>query len=225
MLNEFSKQVPSPKVTRFLKQLEDDFQYIENNVGRLAEMGWTIDPDWPFPFIGEILEFETINELDEYLYGYFTYNKKVYLKEIFQWLKVDGEEVLSHWNGLILDCISSYKKGYYKVCIPSIISIIEGVMALRCENKMRSQVIYNYFDSQIEKYKNDNVNRIIWVSCKSFFSNLFKGHDFNSERLPLINRHWIEHGRDNCNEWKEIDAIRLFHALKCIAWVLKKVQM
>lgn len=51
-----------------------------------------------------------------------------------------------------------------------------------------------------------------------FLKCVFKAGNFdrNPERLEIINRDWVLHGRDYPSNWKQVDALRLLNALHTI---------
>lgn len=225
-LSNLSQPVPSEKTLQWIRKIDEDIKYIIGRTDILAEMGWMISPDWTFPIIEKLLETENQEKVDDLLYfGYYTCDDNEELNELFALLQDDKSGLLSRWRPLINDCISSYRSGYYRVCLPSLISVIEGVLAMQCGNGDKTRNILKFLDDQIDKCKKDSVNKMIWISSRAFIDKLFSYHNFNDERMPLINRHWVEHGRDECNHWKEIDAIRLFNALRCIVWILGKYKI
>jgi hypothetical protein len=56
------------------------------------------------------------------------------------------------------------------------------------------------------------------VSNLVFLQMLFAPKPFDQKPPDRINRHWVLHGRDDCN-WSQADVFRLLNALETLRWV------
>lgn len=205
---------------KFIKQIQEDSEIIRKGCKRLAEYGWTLHFNWDFPQIGCLLDVNSKEELDYIMYKYYCRNNRELINDLLDSFTDKKYDCLTRWDSLLIDCISIYKNKIYKPIIPSLVSIIDGLVAMQCGNKSKTSRLLQFCTKQIEKNNGD----IIWTSILEFLNVLFEPNDFNGPRPLSLNRHWIQHGRDICDEWTEVDTIRLFVSLDCIAYVIDEMK-
>lgn len=120
---------------------------------------------------------------------------------------------LGRWRNLLQQCFDNYERGHHLICIPALLTVVEGAIAVpERENFIRARERKKFFDARVAAWESDPIERVTWESLKIFFENLYKGSDFTKTRPFQLNRHWILHGRDE-TDWRQADALRLFHAL------------
>lgn len=175
---------------------------------KLGHMGWTI-PMWATPReIHDLLEsVEDEQELDDYFLEYYD----------IETLKSDllGSQLLTQWKPLLEECLEAYVSGLYKICIPSLVTVIEGAAARLGGQFERTADVERIAREMVREYEKGSLSRAIWISIHSFLTELFQYVSFSSE-APRLNRHWILHGRSPA-EWTKADALRLFHCLHVLA--------
>jgi hypothetical protein len=202
---------------------EDHVWMLDNCVKFGKEKGWVISPDWPVPFVEVILDSgKTAEEIDSILLMYYTENDGRELKELFKKLRELRNEKVEQWYSLIDDCIDIYKKGYFRPVIPSLISIIEGIPAMGAGNPQAKHIknIKEYCNSKAKQYAGNYALGVVWASIVNYMDSLFMNSFFRDSRPLSINRHRVQHGRDNCAEWQEIDAIKLFNTVHALIWAI-----
>src|SRR5207248_2935570 len=123
---------------------------------------------------------------------------------------------LIQWHPLLMQCFEAFKLNLHLVTIPSLISVLEGAVAQKCRT-LRTKKIHLIEPSkakaaQARQETHYTMKALIWGSVATFIEKLYEPHDFSGNRPPLINRHWILHGRDS-TQWTVADSIRLFNAL------------
>lgn len=129
---------------------------------------------------------------------------------------------LEKWHPLIRECISSFNEARYIVCVPALISACEGAMvasggATFVANQKVNPVL-DHHEKALDGSENP-LDRAVVVSLKAFFAQVTQRSDFAGPRPSVLNRHWILHGRDSPELWRDVDAIRLFQALHTISMV------
>ena len=190
------------------------FKYNEQHFRRFVEQtGFMIPMQWQ-PW--EVHEFPISNREDgeKILLDYYKADNSANLNIIFDDIKDFINKNHMKWNSLITDCLVCYENNLFKPIVPSLISVIEGIIT-------ESNDINNGYKNKINEYckkqgMDSSFTRIIWTSIAVYFDNLYRFKKFNEERAPFLNRHWIQHGRDNSALWREIDVIQLFCALHTI---------
>jgi hypothetical protein len=227
-LLKFAEELKSKKLEEQWKQNWDEtIQFIETNSKRFGnESGWVVSPLWAPPLIGYILDPQrTLQEIDECLLEYYSADDNDFLKELFADIRKYHIPEFEKWYLLVDECIGAFEHGLFRPVIPSLITVIEGIPAIYAGNPKgkHTQTIKDYCLG-MERRSNDIEFKIIWVSIKNYLDQLFAVDDFKEIRSQLINRHRVEHGRDDCPAWRKIDAIKLFVTVQALMWALNNYE-
>lgn len=192
-----------------MKQLEDA-------VVRLADFGWTMPPYLTPRESSYLSKLENKNELDDFFVDYY----KNESGSEFNRLTSDliSNKRLNQWKELIEECISAKQSGNFLITIPSLITIIEGAIA-RYFDSTGTRII-GLCNEEYLKCDEHSIMKVVWKSIHSFIQNIYQKNQFDKERLVIINRHWILHGRDS-HAWTEADSLRLFQALHTLGLVIR----
>jgi len=180
-----------------------------NGAERLARSGWTLPISLTIPDMIELLRVPDDAIDDAFIAAYEG-------EDGFNWLKreINAAGRLKVWQPLLEQCFDNYEKGNHAICIPALLSILEGAIAkpdgLRF---VKPQERVAYFKAKIEDADAESLERATWNSMNIFFALLYETSDFRVAPPPKLNRHWILHGRDLPSSWRRADALRLFHAL------------
>ncbi|MCK4842349.1 MAG: hypothetical protein KAT04_10805 [Methylococcales bacterium] len=191
---------------------ERDIETISQNIPNLSQVGWSL------PII---LTFSELREFSEYSYGDKNTDKwfsKYYLSndsKCFHSLvkTVIANDEMKEWRPLIKECYESFNSGQRLVIIPSLISVIEGVLAKKLGIIRSKQIrIIAPTKSMIEKSHPSKLHKLVWESLSHTVEILYAPSDFSSDKPPQMNRHWVLHGRD-CSQWTHIESLKLFNFL------------
>lgn len=180
-----------------------------NGAERLARSGWTLPISLTIPDMIELLRVPDDAIDDAFIAAYEG-------EDGFSWLKreINVAGRLKVWQPLLEQCFDNYERGNYAICIPALLSVLEGAIAkpdgllfVKPEERVA------YFKAKIEAVDGESLDRATWNSMNIFFALLYEKSDFRAAPPPKLNRHWILHGRDLPSSWCRADALRLFHAL------------
>ena len=178
---------------------------------KLATLGWTVPMAMTPRGIFLLSEQIDAAEVDAQFVGFYRRDGRDALPG-----RGFGSARLARWNPLLEQCSDSYRRGNYLICIPSLITVLEGAIALPEEIEfIRGQDRQIFFKGKIDDCGDDLLMRALWESMDTFVSHLFQYAGFDTVRPLRINRHWILHGRD-LPDWKQADALRLFQALETL---------
>ncbi len=200
--------------------LEGSFTSTEKASKALAEYGWTLPMQLtPGEVVG--LAGQPIEEIDAFFVD-------LYTDEDCAALRRAGRELLTRkgllaWRGLLEECLEVFEEGRYLVTIPALISTIEGVVATAGNSLHNRNVSKSFLTGVCANKANAcprSIHGIMWRSLEIFVEKLFQNAPFDRNRPPIINRHWILHGRDLAN-WTKADSLRLFCALETIDSLLE----
>lgn len=126
---------------------------------------------------------------------------------------------LARWRPLLRQCLDSHGRGDYLICVPALITALEGAIAFpEGIAFVRGSERRAFFNSKIADCLNDLLTRALWESMDIFVSNLFEQAPFDAVKPLRLNRHWILHGRDTL-DWTEADVLRLFQALDTLGLI------
>lgn len=203
-----------------IKQIDDNVKSISNKCESFTDnTGWIISPLFTFPIVENLLEKMDKDYADMNLYRYFKCNDNMnVLFKSIQKLKHNANLKL---DSLIDDVIEGYKMGLYKVALPSLVSIIEGILSE--EKKINSKYknnLYQYCIEKSNKFKTIDIEYLVFKSLSKYIENFYQNVNFYKQRPKFINRHLIQHGRDNTALWREVDAINLFCVLEGLLFAL-----
>jgi hypothetical protein len=212
-------------ITEMNDSISDFFDDAKNKCKNFVEnTGWVISPNLPFPTITKILDLNDKTELESNLLRIYEDNDNEMIKELFKSIRKSLENSnYDKWKLLISSCIDIYDNGYFTPVLPSLVSVIEGIIG--CEEnitkyfrvKLKEYCLQkSHVSEEYDKYRDGK--DLIWLSIAYYIDAVFKKAEFGQERSLIINRHWIQHGRDDCNLWRKIDAINLFCAVDALMW-------
>ena len=127
---------------------------------------------------------------------------------------------MEKWKNLLEEVFACIEVRKYRVCIPSLLSILEGftMESLHKEkNVSRNSTRVRDAVEGTEWHEQDDFIGVMWLSVVTFFQQLFAKLNFDSDAPASINRHWVLHGR-SVTDWTAADAFRLLNALDTLHW-------
>jgi hypothetical protein len=201
-----------------LKRLITTYQRREASGKRLAELGWAVPMN--FTMSQEIALADPANsdeDIERCIVDFYLCDQHKQLRRLYD--DLIATEVLSQWHPLLRQCFKAFELNLHLVTIPSLISVLEGAIAQKC-NTLRTKNVHVIGPTKAKACQENqrspyNIDYFIWSSLAAFIEKLYDRSDFSKERPPSLNRHWILHGRDS-TQWTVADAIRLFNALHSI---------
>jgi hypothetical protein len=186
---------------------------------QLANKGWTIAA-WMGLRDVSSLGSATESEIEEYfLKNYLGEEGDAgELHETSRTLLASNE--LSKWRGLLEEVFECLEGKRYRVCVPSLLTILEGFTMESLQRKQRinrkSRKVRTAVENASWHQQSDFIG-VMWMSVVTFFEHLFADSDFDSEAPTFINRHWVLHGR-SATDWTAADALKLVNALATLQW-------
>ncbi|TCT17126.1 hypothetical protein EDC18_101424 [Natranaerovirga pectinivora] len=196
--------------------LRDEYKTIVESAG---SYGWAIPMSINLSRLEPLRDKENkVGEFDAFFIDYY-YNKN------FELLvkHVNKSKINDVQKGLFNDCVDAYNSEKYLLCINGLMPILEGILSQFGNDPIdvRMMKICRF---NMDKTESDKklINHLVWASCYSFISNLYKKSDFTSAEPTILNRHWILHGRTN-TEWGAEDCIRLFNAIYTVSSLLRYI--
>jgi hypothetical protein len=190
---------------------------LEDAARRLGEHGWTI-PMWaPAQRVAQAVAQGSREAIDGYFLSMYLASDRAREARLLD--DVLSAQELEWWRPLLAECVAAYRKGQYRIVVPSLLLILEGAMA-NAGNRFTKSADPSRIATEARKAADHpRVDWLIWLSIEAFLGRVFVSHSFAADRPQLLNRHWILHGRD-VPEWDQTDCLRLFQALDTIGAVL-----
>jgi hypothetical protein len=177
---------------------------------RLARSGWTLPISMSLPEMLELIRMADDDAIDiAFVAAYHGDGGLASLRD-----DLLAAARLKDWQPLLAECLDNYEEGRHRICIPALLSVLEGAIARPDGVEfVRTDQRIAYFRAKIEAAGRDSLDYATWSSMDIFFALLYEKRDFVQDRPPMLNRHWILHSRDLPASWRQADALRLFHAL------------
>jgi hypothetical protein len=203
-----------------------DFKALGNQMilgqKKLAETGWTVVGWIDLPHARAFRNWSE-SEIDAYFETQYLRGPENRLKHLRRKLLKDSS--FAPWRDLLRESFRAFNQGLHKICVPSLVSVLEGYAILRlvetAEGNRKDHFQRDTAPQRglrgLRRHNNQHVKGMIWQSLVEFFDNLYKHSDFCSDRPTFLNRHWIQHGRSE-SDWTKLDALRLFNALDTLHW-------
>lgn len=185
--------------------------YRENYVTLIEKTGWLFGDGWSWDMV-EDLSTKDAEDRNKMLEAFYTEEQ---INKLFHKIECVLNKNNICYDILINECISSFKNNLYLVTIPSLMSIVDGL--INSPNAGKASIIktcQNNFSTQ--KNKDNFFFALNWMFLEKYVEGVYKTHKFTEPRLPFFNRNWILHGRDNPHDWKRLDAINLFNTIRIL---------
>ncbi|MBI3476671.1 MAG: hypothetical protein HY010_13140 [Acidobacteria bacterium] len=184
-----------------------------DGAARLAKSGWTLPAHMTPREMLELLNEPNDDAIDRaFIEFYHDAGQISFLKRA-----ILASPRFKEWEQLLEQCFDNYESGKYLICIPALLSVLEGGLALpEGATFIGSKERIKYFNSKLDASQPLSIKHAMWNSMNEFVKALYQDRHFDQGRPLKLNRHWILHGRDIPSSWRQADALRLFHALSTI---------
>jgi hypothetical protein len=186
---------------------------------QLASKGWTIAAWMELPDVSS-LGSATESKIEAYfLKNYIGEEGRAgELRETSRTLLASDE--MGKWKGLLEEVFECLERKRYRVCVPSLLTILEGFTMESLQRKQKISRKSTKVRIAVENaswHQQSDFIGVMWMSVVTFFEHLFANSDFDSAAPPFINRHWVLHGR-SATDWTAADALKLVNALATLQW-------
>lgn len=195
-----------------LPSKSEELEY-ETSVVRLGTLGWSA----PVQFWHKLtIEFanpaHTADQVNEAFVTFYTDQGNARLLELID-KHLLGEPILQPWHETLRDCRESFLAGRYLVLVPALITVMEGVLALKIGTFTSTNVkLMAPTKAKAQQPTAFRLNQSIWLSISSLIDQLYQPVDFSGPAPNALNRHWILHGRSTSKDARH-DSLRLFNLL------------
>lgn len=198
------------RARQWAKLLEANAQAMVPPARKLGGLGWTV-PMWAEPkLVFDVLNMEP-QAIEELFLSAYRENDRAQFRTLCDGLA--NRAILAPWRLLLDDCRCDFVEGRFRVVVPGLLLILEGLLVASRPTARRAKPVSIALEHQRES---EMLNAAVWASVVAFLSVVFKGHSFAGPRPPVINRHRVYHGRDAAT-WGEAECLRLFQAVDTIS--------
>ncbi|KAB7694568.1 hypothetical protein [Plesiomonas shigelloides] len=135
---------------------------------------------------------------------------EIYSKDDYKMFDILIPHTDKEYHDILNQVLSCLRQGYFGICIPTLTSIFEGIIA----RKLNIQEI-KYQQPLAKKIDTDSyagVELFTALSINEFIKVFFKPHSFKEEKPRNLNRHWIQHGRIDF-DYTAKDVVQLLNAV------------
>lgn len=131
---------------------------------------------------------------------------------------------LRTWRSSLRECLWAYRRGKYRVTIPTLLTTIEGLVSeVTGTIQDHGTNPSNHWRDRAPKPPDGFLLEIEWNAILAFLETLWSRRHFDSTPPDRLNRHWVQHGR-RPELGTRADALRLFAAVDFIARAVKDVE-
>lgn len=194
------------------RALDEAMGVLTPHARRLGDLGWTMPVNEYVDFPVRLLHFVEPEDLDAAFVQLYSLDGGARFAHLSRDLVRAPE--LSRWQPLLAQCLAAYTRGEYLVAIPALLTAYEGALAVVVDrpHAMKPRQLASDELAAADR----NLERILWASVDGFTMRLYGSSDFAGDPPPVLNRHWILHGRDE-PRWSQADCLRLLQALQTLA--------
>lgn len=121
------------------------------------------------------------------------------------------------WQDFYEECFYLIDNQKYKAVVPSLVSAIEHELCYEQTNDIGKRLIRRVQSTLVANGDSDSFVYAISTSVLNLLCNIvFEYREFNEDRLPLINRNWVLHGRDTPSFWNKEDVYKLITMISAL---------
>lgn len=172
---------------------------------------------WPVPLSLTVRQMHALSqldppEIDRFLLRYYTEDNHARFVRLAEEL-VFNTPVLRPWQFMLAECADAHKAGHYRLTIPALLTVAEGVVVGGPGQPGSFMAALNSLPSRIETGGlGGDLDLALLAANQGFLNRVFASARFDGDRPEVLNRHWILHGRDVAS-WTQIDSLRMFVAV------------
>lgn len=197
-------------LVKFLSPSPAQADAYQASVLRLAELGWSA----PIQFTHlQTVEFgnpsHTADNVNEAMVEFYIQDGSERLSKTVDDILKRSE--LEPWHQTIAECLDSFKSARFLVVVPTMITVMEGILALKTGTFLSKEVRMIAPTKRVANApKASRLEQSIWLSVAKLIEQLYTKASFEDEAPDFLNRHWILHGR-NTSKDARLDSLRLFN--------------
>lgn len=205
---------PTEPLTSALDVLEEEYRGL---IEKIAKAGWTLPLTLKVQQLEEIRKsIDDIEALDTIFVNFYS-NKEFLLmcRHIRLAMENAGQQKV------LEECIDIYRQGLYSACITALTVVLEGFISSFGDDPRDVRVMrICKFHADETKKKGKMLQSLCWLSLYEFTRIFFDKSDFDKVESPVVNRHWISHGRTS-RIGEQADCLRVFNAISTLACIKK----
>jgi hypothetical protein len=189
------------------------FKEVVGRTEHVAKLGWTLDPNIPFPDALHLSSLTSRADADAYVLNlYEEGDPKLERTE----RDLRGEHLLAPFDTILQQCFESFSLGQYAICIPNLMNVLEGVASQLDPPHITSTDLRKMLKkggSVAKRAEQDMLTAAIWLSLMTFVNDLYEPWThLTTKSAPSLSRHLTQHGRKEPPNEK-IEVIRLLNAI------------
>lgn len=208
-------QLPAPE------QMRKGFERFVRAAEALAKAGWTFPKEMTIREVVELAEdpggggSPDARKLDEWFLEYYACEGGREHRALT--VRLLKSTRLASWRAPLRECLCAYKHGLYRVVVPTLFSVIEGLV---CEitGAIREKAVKPsiHWKGRTVKPPSGGILEAQWCAVLALLELLWQRYEFNEPPPGSLNRHWTVHGR-RPHVGDRADALRLLAAVDFIA--------
>lgn len=183
----------------------------------LAKAGWTFPMEMTPREVVDLAEEQAGDprRLDQWFLDYYAADDGREFRDLTT--RLVRSQTLANWRPVLRECLCAYKRGLYRVMVPSLLATIEGLVCEITGTLREKHVkVSRHWQTRTLKPPEGAIIEAQWCATTAFLESLWGPHDFDKPAPGKLNRHWVLHGR-RPQIGSRADALRLLAAVDFIA--------
>jgi hypothetical protein len=190
------------------------FKEVLGRSEHVAKLGWTLDPNLPFPDALHLSTLTSRADADAYALKRHEEDDPK-LEHMERDLRADP--LLARFDTVLQQCFESFRNKQYAICIPNLMNVLDGVASELDPPHINSTDLRKMLKkggSVAKRAEQDMLTAAIWLSLATFISDVYAPWTALARKpAPPLSRHLTQHGRKEPPNEK-VEVIRLLRAIK-----------
>jgi hypothetical protein len=205
----------SAQMRQMAEQVAVTVERMQVDVPRLAEYGWTLPMTMSPRGMFVILEEGSQDLVDHRLDNFYVDGELERLR-----MGVARSPLIERHALLLQQCGSAFDRGEFALCVPALLTVLEGALAELDPNVWSTKGRIKFFEEKSAS-PSLSIKGIAWKSLSIFCGSMYENVPFHSKQPATLNRNWILHGRSSPKDWRRVEVIRLYNALNTLASIAR----
>lgn len=199
-------------------EMQELYRQLPSACAQLAEKGWPLPLQLSNRQIVGWAQ-DAPDELDRKFSRWFSANRGERFNSVAD--SCLARENLAPWHALLEECVTAYRRRQYRVTVPALMAVLEGILLAGCTDSTHVKATVKCHVAAAPHEPHNDLEWVVWSAIDAFITELFKHVRFSGGRPPMLNRHWVLHGRDHQSDaWSQADSLRLFLAVDTVSFML-----
>lgn len=182
----------------------------------VVDAGYTPDPSWNVAYLLKLESLVKNNEDERFFVNICENDDFRRLRD--QRDRFMRSPFIEHIAPLANECFESLFQGVFKLPIPALLSMIEGVLFSQGSGIGTTNTwLIRQMNEMKGSWEDSSMRGLFWTGIQLRVERTWCEAKFDAPRPRIINRHFSQHGRDDTSKWRALDAYQLVDLLVMVS--------